>query len=120
MHGPEADDVVLTVNYFVLKSLLKISSTEHHSNAARAMPGWSIDRSHSFQSFKPKPASQQATPENPSMKMLNQPEAFVHIILLLMLLSINFVIVIIIIQTSQLAADLTEQNQRLAGQLRFC
>ena len=52
--------------------------------------------------------------------MLNQPEAFVHIILLLMLLSINFVIVIIIIQTSQLAADLTEQNQRLAGQLRFC
>ena len=37
-----------------------------------------------------------------------------------MLLSINFVIVIIIIiQTSQLAADLTEQNQRLAGQLRF-
>ena len=39
-----------------------------------------------------------------------------------MLLSIHFVIIIIIIiiQTSQLAADLTEQNQRLAGQLRFC
>ena len=31
----------------------------------------------------------------------------------------SFFVIIIIIQTSQLAADLTEQNQRLAGQLRF-